>query len=306
MQFERTSPILLFTYKRLDTLKKTVQALNENSLSCESNLFIFSDAAKSPKDEPIIIEVRNYIKSITGFKSIKIIESHVNKGLANSIIDGVNSVLKEYSTVIVLEDDLLTTPNFLSYMNSALEFYKNTENVFSISGYSFNLGNDSDDKNDAYFINRGWSWGWATWKNKWELVDWEIKDYDLFLKDKSKQRLFARGGSDLIKMLHNQMTGKLDSWAIRWFYNQFNLKGLTLYPVFSKIYNEGFDNYATHTRGSNNRYKPKLDIENKHRFSFPSNIAISDFYQSKFQNKMGIKSRIRSRFYDLLKIIFNE
>lgn len=299
------TPILLFTYKRLDTLKKTVQALKENSLSIDSPLYVFSDAAKSPIDEPIINEVRNYIKSITGFKSIKIIESRVNKGLANSILDGVSSVLEEYPTVIVLEDDLLTTPNFLSYMNSALEFYKNSEKVFSISGYSFNLGTDLDEKNDSYFLNRGWSWGWATWKSKWDLVDWEIKDYDLFIKDKSKQRLFAKGGSDLNKMLHKQMTGELDSWAIRWFYNQFNLKGLTLYPVFSKVYNEGFDIYATHTKGSNNRYKPKLDFENKNSFSYPSNIAISGFYQSKFQYKMGIKSRIVSKFQDLLKNIFN-
>lgn len=299
------APILLFTYKRLDTLKKTVQALKENFLSGESVLYVFSDAAKSQKDESIINEVRQFINSISGFKSVIVIEAKVNKGLANSIIDGVTNVLMEYPSVIVLEDDLLTTPNFLSFMNASLKEYENSENVFSISGYSFNLGKDDGENSDAYFLNRGWSWGWATWKNRWEKVDWEVKNYNSFLKDKSKQKDFAKGGSDLNKMLHKQMIGKLDSWAIRWFYNQFYLNGITLYPTYSKVYNDGFDDQATHTKGSNKRYQPKLDTTNSDNFNLPKNIIVSKFYQSKFQNKMGIASRIISKIDNLLKKIFH-
>lgn len=299
------APILLFTYKRIDTLKKTVQALKNNSLSADSILYIFSDAAKSKKDELIINQVRIFLKTITGFKSVVIIESSVNKGLASSIIDGVTNVLMEYSTVIVLEDDLITTPNFLSFMNAALVEYKSQDKVFSISGYSFNLGKDVNDNNDSYFLSRGWSWGWATWKNRWNKVDWNVKDYNDFLNDKLKQKSFAKGGSDLKSMLHKQMKGNLDSWAIRWFYNQFKLDGLTLYPTFSKVYNDGFDGEATHTTGSNKRYQPKLDVTNLHNFNFPKNVELSDFYQPKFQKKMGIQSRILSKIDNLIKKIFS-
>jgi len=100
------------------------------------------------------------------------------------------------------------------------------------------------------------------------------------------------------------MTGNLDSWAVRWFYNQFNLKGLTLYPVYSKVYNDGFDNEATHTKGSNKRYQPKLDNTNVANFNYPQNVKVDDFYQKKFQNKMGIKSRILSKIDNLLKKVF--
>ncbi len=298
------APILLFTYKRLDTLKKTVRALEANSLSGDSILYVFSDAAKTEKDQSIINEVRRYIKTISGFKTLIIIENETNKGLATSIIDGVTNVLKDYTSVIVLEDDLISTPNFLNFMNTALVEYENKKTVFSISGYSFNLGKDENDKYDAYFLNRGWSWGWATWKDRWDNVDWNIKDYNNFLTDKAKQKSFAKGGSDLNKMLHKQMTGNLDSWAVRWFYNQFNLSGLTLYPVYSKVFNDGFDSEATHTKGSNKRYQPKLDDTNFANFNYPQNVKVGDFYQKKFQNKMGIKSRILSKIDNLLKKVF--
>jgi GT2 family glycosyltransferase len=156
------APILLFTYKRLATLKQTVAALQNNPMAKESDLFIFSDGAKYESDEIIVAQIRDYLNEISGFKSLKIIKAEKNKGLANSIIDGVTQVMELYEHVIVLEDDLITTPNFLDFMNSCLNKYRASEEVFSISGYSFNLGKEPGNENDNYFLTRGWSWGWAT------------------------------------------------------------------------------------------------------------------------------------------------
>lgn len=295
------APVLLFAYKRLDTLKKTVTALQSNVLAKDSHLFIFSDAAKNIDDISIVNDVRNYISTISGFANVHIIESKNNKGLANSIIQGVSEVLRTYENVIVLEDDLITTPNFLSFMNLALEKYKSNQKVYSISGYSFNLGNKVNNHFDSYFINRGWSWGWATWKDRWQRVDWNVEDYNTFKADTQKRKAFGKGGSDLNKMLRHQMEGKLDSWAIRWFYHQFKVGGLTLYPKYSKVYNIGFDNLATHTNGSNKRYQPVMDTYNTSQFNFPEEINIDSYYQGKFQRKMGILSRIKSKIETLLQ-----
>jgi hypothetical protein len=295
------APILLFAYKRLDTLKKTVAALQANVLARESQLFIFLDAAKNVDDISVVNDVRNYICTITGFAKVHIEVAEKNKGLANSIILGVSEVLKTNDKVIVLEDDLITTPNFLCFMNQALETYKSEHAVFSISGYSFNLGNDDDNSFDAYFLNRGWSWGWATWKDKWENVDWEVKGYNKFRTNRKEKSEFSKGGSDLNKMLRQQMQGKLDSWAIRWFYHQFKVGGLTLYPKYSKVYNNGFDALATHTNGSNKRYLPLIDTIYSIDFAFPSNIHIDYYYQVKFQRKMGIFSRVKSKIETLLQ-----
>lgn len=301
----KLAPILLFTYKRLDILKEIIHSLQQNYLAVDSELLIFSDAARTEYDVFTIKAVREYLKTVDGFKRVTIYEAKVNKGLAKSIIDGVSHAMKLHDKVIVLEDDLRTTPNFLNYMNTCLNKYESNNNVFSISGYSFNLGTDYKSVADVYFLNRGWSWGWATWRDRWNKVDWLVNDYTTFILDKHAQKSFAKGGSDLNGMLKKQMNGQLDSWAIRWFYWQFKVSGLTLYPLYSKVHNIGFDNNATHTTGSSNRYEPIIDLENKQFFSFPETIEISPFYQKHFQRKMGIRARICSRIESLFKQAFS-
>jgi hypothetical protein len=264
-----TAPILLFTYKRLDTLKQTVAALEKNDMAASSDLFIFSDAAKNEEDKAVVAQVRAYLKTIAGFRSIQIIEREKNLGLARSIISGTSWVLSTYDRVIVVEDDLITTPNFLAFMNGGLERYKGETSVFSIAGFSFNLKPPKlHYEYDAYFLNRAWPWGWATWKDRWNDIDWEVRSYASFKKNKRLRKAFSAGGSDLNKMLREQMEGKIDSWAIRWTYHQFCIGGITLFPVYSKVYNAGFDKFATHTTGSQKRYIPDIDTEGKTSFIF--------------------------------------
>ena len=133
------APICLFTYNRLEETIQTVAALKNNFLANKSELFIFSDGAKNKNVEQKIKQVRKYLKTITGFKNITIYESSKNKGLANSIIDGVTKIIETYGKIIVLEDDLVTSPNFLNFMNQALEFYHYNNRIYSVSGYTLNL-----------------------------------------------------------------------------------------------------------------------------------------------------------------------
>jgi len=293
------APIILFTYKRLDTLEITVTSLLENALAKESELFIFSDAARSEKDKKDVDLVRAFIRNINGFKKISIVEAETNKGLAKSIIEGVSQVLNTHDKAIVLEDDLQTSSNFLDFMNASLTRYEAFSEVFSISAYSFDLEN-RDVSQDVYFLNRGWSWGWGTWKSRWVDLDWDLKNYSDFKKDSHQQKQFAKGGSDLLKMLDKQVNGNIDSWAIRWFYNQFQRGGLTLYPVKSKINNLGFGEDATHTTGSNKRYIPAFDNSSKKDFDFPEHVEIDVFFQKRFQKRMGIVARIRSKIETVL------
>ena len=148
------SPIILFVYKRLETLSKTVESLQANKLASESDLYIFSDAEKYQSDKVKVQEVRNYIKKITGFRKVIIFESKVNKGLANSIIEGVTKVLIKHDSVIVIEDDLVSSPNFLRFMNDTLSFYKTEQKIFSITGFSIPILTKSE--YDIYFTKRSW------------------------------------------------------------------------------------------------------------------------------------------------------
>lgn len=284
------APILLFTYKRLDTLKSSVAALQQNYHASESELFIFSDAAKTPQDEIEIANVRSFIRNINGFKNVSIIEADKNRGLANSIINGVTQIIQQYEKVIVLEDDLVTSPNFLTYMNRALSTYKDNLKVFSIAGYNIPVKISDNYNFDTYFLPRASSWGWATWKNRWIGIDWKVSTFAQLEKDQAQIRAFNQGGSDMYDMLKKQVSGKIDSWAIRWCYHQFKSNTYTLYPVVSKVQNIGFNDMATHTHVYN-RYATPLDEGRQTTFSFPSEVIPDKKLLSQFQSFYSLEMR---------------
>ena len=158
------SPIVLFVYNRPWHTKQTVEALQKNELAKESELFIYSDEAKNKDVRKSVDEVREYIGKIDGFKKVTIIKREKNWGLANSIIDGVTKTVNEYGKIIVLEDDLITSPYFLKFMNEALEFYKEEQKVWHISGWSYPINTNNID--DVFFLRVMNCWGWATWADK--------------------------------------------------------------------------------------------------------------------------------------------
>jgi hypothetical protein len=295
---QNLAPIVLFTFKRLDTLKKTVKALQNNFLASDSDLIIYSDGAKYSQDEPIIHEIRSYLRTIKGFKSVVINESGENQGLASSIINGVSSVMKIYNKAIVLEDDLLTSTNFLSFMNQALDKYESLPKVYSISGYSFDL-KFRNDSIDGYFLNRSWSWGWATWRNRWEEVDWLVSDYKDFSKSSGQRAEFSKLGSDVNKMLAAQMMGKADSWYIRFVYHQYKKRLLTFYPQISKIDNNGFDNEATHNKGLKSRFITSIDSTHNMKFILPYDAVIDEVRQEVFLKKLSLKTRIINKIKEI-------
>ena len=242
-------PIAVFSYNRLTHLEKCIESLKRNALSCESELYVFSDGPKTVGDEIKVDKIRTFIKKINGFKQVKYHFADKNKGLASSIISGVSEVIEEHGKIIVLEDDLTVSHDFIDYMNKALEFYEEQERVFSISAYCAPIQFNNYDK-DVFFYQRINSWGWGTWRNRWNLVDWELNDFDSFLSDKFKRWEFNSGGTDLTMMLLKYKMGLIDSWAIRFNYACFKRNKLNLYPVKSKILNLGTDDSGTHTRKS--------------------------------------------------------
>lgn len=296
------APIVLFTYNRLAETQQTVHALQQNFLASESELIIFSDGGKDEASWAKVNAVRAYLKTINGFKSIQMVESPVNKGLANSIITGVTQVLEDYGKVIVLEDDLITSRNFLDFMNQALDFYEQQPKIHAISGYSYPIKYNKSDNYDASFGLRSYSWGWATWYDRWKNVDWEVKDYPKFKNSVSEKLKFNRGGSDLSKMLREQMEGKLNSWMIRWVYHQYKNQLYDVFPRISKVNNNGFTNAATHTNCSPLRYITPLDTTDKRTFEFDNKIEINPKTLKQVQRKISFSRRIKYRLFDLLGI----
>lgn len=262
----KLAPVILFVYNRPEHTRKTIEALSNNDFAIDTDLFIFSDAARSEKQETRVNEVRRIIHQVKGFKTISIEEAEKNRGLAKSVILGVTKIIEKFGKVIVLEDDILTSTAFLSYMNDALDFYEMESSIWSISGYQFPFEMPKDYRKTVYAAYRSSSWGWATWKNRWETIDWEIKDYNSYKYNPMKIAKFCKGGTDLDKMLRYQMQGKIDSWAIRWCYNQSMQNKYTIYPVQSLVNSIGTDGSGTHCDPTSRRFKAKLASEYNYSF----------------------------------------
>jgi hypothetical protein len=242
------APIALFVYNRPWHTRQTVEALQKNGFASESDLFIFSDAARKSDAVGAVREVRAYIRTITGFRSVDIVERERNWGLANSIIDGVTTVVNQYGRIIVLEDDLVVSPNFLDYMNAGLNQYENEDRVMQISGYMFPLA--SDLKEDAIFLPFTTSWGWATWDRAWKCFDPTCGVWPDIVADDAKVRAFDLGGMyPYSSMVEAQFRGEIDSWAIRWYMSVFAHNGLVLFPRRTLVYNSGLEGSGTHGEG---------------------------------------------------------
>ena len=297
------APIVLFVYNRLDHTQGVIETLSKNFLAKESELYVFSDAAKSEKGIGKVNEVRKFIRDNSwhhNFKKVSIIEAEKNKGLAKSVIGGVTEIIQEYGKVIVVEDDLLLAPYFLNYMNDALKYYEKDKEIWSISGYSFPMKSLKKYPHDIFYSYRGCSWGWATWADRWETVDWQVKEYDRFIEDQKWIARFNRGGVDLTNMLKMQMEGQIDSWAIRWCFSQSNQDMYTVYPRISYLENAGCDGSGMHSGADDEYYTDMSGCVPKCKFeTLEIDRKIAKEFQMKYKDTL--KKKIKRRLQKIFK-----
>ena len=244
MEIKELAPIALFTYNRPRHTQRVLEALRKNALSEKSELFVFSDGAKNGEDEKRVRETREILSKTSGFKKISIVERPENVGLAANIIDGVTTVLEKYEKIIVLEDDLLTAPTFLSFMNKALALYEDEDKVAHIHSFCYaglNLP-------DTFLIKWVGSTGWATWRESWKLFNPDGAQLLAEIEEEKLNKKFDFNGAyRYTRMLRRQVEGKNNSWAIRWNASLFLKDKLSLNTGKSLIYNIGFDGSGEHS-----------------------------------------------------------
>jgi hypothetical protein len=253
------APIALFVYNRPWHTQQTIEALQKNELSSSSRLFVFSDGPKNEQDAGKVQEVRDYINSIQGFKDQQIIEREANWGLADNIIDGVTRVINEYGRIIVLEDDLVTSPYFLRFMNEALEWYKNEKNVWHISGWNYPI--DPEGIQDIFLWRVMNCWGWATWSDRWQYFNRDPeKLVNEFSKDEIKH-FNLDGAHNFWNQIKDNVEGRIRTWGVFWYATIFKNYGLCLNPSQSLVQNIGYDGSGTNCGTSKSSVDKLSDLD---------------------------------------------
>lgn len=268
------APIALFVYNRPDHTGQTLSYLQKNLLAAESELFIFSDGAKTDAEKAAVAEVRKVTSEVTGFKAVQVIARENNMGLANSIIDGVTQLVTKYGSVIVYEDDLISSPYTLQYFNDTLKRYANDEKVMHISAYMFPLADET--LPETFFFRAAFSWGWATWASAWKNFEPNIDKLIAHFDEERIDQFSIEGTMNFWKQMQDFKARKNNSWAIRWYASIFLNSGLTLNPSRSLIHNIGHDGSGVHSNIENMygvqiaqqpvKYYPEILEENKQAY----------------------------------------
>ncbi len=266
------APIGVSTYSRLDHLKQTITALQNNTLAKQSNLYIFSDSPQ-PGDEKKVAEVRQYIQTITGFKKVHFVGRTTNDRVANNR-GGIKQLLDQYGKIIFLEEDVVTAPGFLQFINDALNFYQSNEQIFSITGYSPPIGAYSYTKDDIFTLPRFSAWGFGIWKDRFDKISKvSMNEFIIFSNDKKAVKLFLNGGGeDMLPMLRLEVDGKINALDVRAMFCQFKNRQLTIYPKKSLTQNIGHDGSGLHC-GITNKFE--VELWSKIQFRFKNNIQFN-------------------------------
>lgn len=249
---KKLAPITVFCYNRVDHLKRTLDSLAANELANESDVIVFSDGAKGKKDAQAVSEVRTYLSELADkhpFGSLKAVQADKNKGLANSIIDGVTSVIQEFGKIIVVEDDIESGKYFLTFMNDALNLYQDKKSVGSIAPYVLpNISLPKDYKDSIFLSQRPTSMTWASWQDRWEATDFELKNYHFQKLNPVFRSKINSWGNDVAGRLDRFKAGHNNSWAVRFTVSRLLQNQYAVHPYSSLVRNIGLDSTGTNSQ----------------------------------------------------------
>jgi len=283
MKTNDLAPIVLFVYNRPRHTLLTLQALKNNILANESILYIFSDGFKNNSDtteKNLVLETRNIIKSEKWCQEVIIKESTENKGLANSIIDGITEIINKYGKIIVLEDDIVTSPSFLQYMNDALNFYENEKKIWHIAGYANKFYENFD--TETFFTKYMSCWGWATWADRWKYFDKNPKYILSKIGFKDKRKFTYNNKYKTLWQIKANISGKRNTWAVFWYSTIYLNDGLCLNSKTSFVKNIGQDGSGVHC--GNNSFID-IDLCEKYPIKFETNLIETKNTRTVFEKK---------------------
>ena len=302
------SPIVVFTFLRLQKLKRLINTLKKSEISKYSEIYFFSDFTKKKYELNKIKKVRNYISKIQGFKKKTVVLRKTNFGNGKNIINGINLIFKKHSKAIILEDDLEIGKNFLYFMNLCLDKYEDKKKIWHISGWNFNF-KPKDNKFDVFFSRNMNCWGWATWRNRWKYFEKKPeKLINFFKKNPNKIYKFNLNNKiDYYGQILRNKNNKINTWAVFWYAQIFKRDGLCVSPINSLVINNGFDRYSSQSHPKhimNIIYKTK--IWNNKNFLLPNKIIeYANFYNDFdkfFKKKINFKLKIKNYFFSLIKL----
>jgi glycosyltransferase involved in cell wall biosynthesis len=276
---ERNIIIGVFCYNRAAKLKQCIDALLKNPECPQMDIIFFSDGYKGEKDKAGVLETRDYINAMTGFKSVTRHFREKNLSTGPNFETGLKYLSQNYDEFIIVEDDLIVSPNYIKYLLDGLTYYRADHSIFCITAYVYPV-NVNAYLYDTIVYKRFCSYGWAGWGDRFKAVVWDKSGLQNLLDNAPgfKKRLNAEG-YDLVRMLRKQISGAISTWDVQMQVHVAENRLKVIYPILSKVNNIGFDEESTNTFGINYLVTP-IDDGNKRSFKFcPGDLVLPKLQQ---------------------------
>lgn len=289
------APICLSTYIRLEHLKKTIASLQENTLAQDSLLYIFSDAPR-PGDEETVSEVRKYIHTIDGFREVNIVERETNGRVKNGR-GGISFLLEKYGRCVFMEEDMVTAPGFLAFMNEAMDLYEDDKRIISVNGYTPPINIPSSYRGDGVLLGRFFGWGAGFWKHKYDLIQeyLDVDEYRKNIRDKKFFKKLTSNGHEIYVMLEKEIRGEVDALDVKIMYQQALNDWFVVSPRKSLVRNIGYDGTGVHC-GTSDRYDIPELWDKEASFSLSKDLApdqrVSSLTKKFYRYKLKIRAAL--------------
>lgn len=245
-----TAPVAMFVYNRADNTQKTIEHLLRNTLAAETDLYVFSDGGKNEESWRMVNEVRTYLHKVQkdieqthALRSMTIIERPENIYLERNITEGIAQVFETHDRIIVLEDDICTSPYYLQYMNDAFDMYRDVEKVMHVSGFT-NLSLTLPQREGTYFTPHPSGWGWGTWRDRWQKYFYHFNTREEALQGMTPDDISAIQYGGVFPCLKS-LDKRPIPWDICWELAIYKAGGLCLTPSRTMVRNIGLKN-GTH------------------------------------------------------------
>lgn len=281
--------LALFTYCRPDHTRKVLESLKNNDFK---KIYIFQDGLKNKKDEIAWKEVSDIIKDVD-FIEKEVHISQINRGLANSIITGVNYVFEKHETVIALEDDVVLSKGYSRFMDACFEKYKNDERITCVAGGGWPVDIPEAYGYDAFYSYRASSIAWGTWKNRWKHYNRDFGIMQRIMSDEEKKTILMKSGGDITTIIKAQLFGECDSWAVFWTLLQIDLKGVCVLPSIYLAKDVGHDGvFGTNSTLRTIRYDAiASDLPDDKLLNLPDNVVINEDINKQIKMILDVTDR---------------